>query len=99
MDMKLAALKTIKYVAKTQGDIIDVEKVQSFLPELIALLRDRNTSVKCTSEITLGFMLQLHKNDELFDVSLLYIVYQKTFYPGTIGILTGARQTEKRKIP
>jgi hypothetical protein len=70
-DIKLASLKTIKYVSKTVAEVLDFDKVRLLLPEFTTLLRDRNTAVKATSELTLGFMLQLHKNDQLFDVSML----------------------------
>ena len=68
-DIKLTALKTIKYISKTVEEVLDFDKVRLLLPEFTVLLRDRNTAVKATAELTLGFMLQLHKNDQLFDVS------------------------------
>ncbi|XP_066921395.1 stalled ribosome sensor GCN1-like, partial [Clytia hemisphaerica] len=66
-DIKLTSLKTIKYISKTEEAVLDFNKVKNFIPELVALLRDRNTAVKSSAELTLGFMLQLHRNDQLFD--------------------------------
>jgi len=66
-DIKLAALKTIKFVSKTEETVLDFDRVRMFVPEFVALLRDRNTAVRSAAELALGFMLQLHRNDQLFD--------------------------------
>ena len=68
-DIKLAALKTIKFVSKTDETSLDFDRVRMLVPEFVTLLRDRNTAVRSVAELALGFMLQLHRNDQLFDVS------------------------------
>ena len=78
-DIKLAALKTIKYVSKTEDSCLDFDKVRMFVPEFVTLLRDRNTAVRSSAELTLGFMLQLHRNDQLFDVSY-YLPFNRIYY-------------------
>lgn len=67
--MKLAALKTLKYMAKNRPDIMEFDNVQHVIPEFKTLLRDRNTAVRSYSELTLAFVLQLDKSELLFDVS------------------------------
>ena len=69
-DIKLAALKTIKFVAKTEETALDFDRVRMLVPEFVSLLRDRNTAFRSAAELALGFMLQLHRNDQLFDVSI-----------------------------
>ena len=71
MDVKLATLRTVKYVAKTSAESLEFDRLRYLIPELISLLRDRNTAVRSLSELTLAFLLQLHKNDEIFNVSLV----------------------------
>lgn len=67
VDIKLSALKTIKHVSKHVPEVLEFDRVRYVIPEFISLLRDRNTAVRALAELTLAFMLQLHKNDTLFD--------------------------------
>jgi hypothetical protein len=69
-DVKLAALKTLKYMAKNRPDIMEFDNVQHVIPEFKTLLRDRNTAVRSYSELTLAFVLQLDKSELLFDECL-----------------------------
>ena len=67
--MKLAALQTLKHVSKNTPEVINYDVIADMLAELKLLVRDRNTGVRAFAELTFAFVLQVHKNDLLFDVS------------------------------
>jgi len=66
-DVKLAALQTLKHLSLRTPEVINFAMVADLLAELKLLLRDRNTGVRALAELTFAFLLQLHKNDVLYD--------------------------------
>lgn len=66
-DVKIASLETLKHVAKNTPEVLDYTVVSELIPELKLLVRDRNTGVRSFAELTFSFVLQIHKNDALFD--------------------------------
>jgi len=65
-DIKTASLSTLKFVVKRCPDVLPIDSIRSVIGELVSLLRDRNTAVRYLAEVTLAFVLQLDKNDDLF---------------------------------
>lgn len=66
-DVKQAALETIKYISKNAPGVLQLENLKEIIPDLRLLVRDRNTAIRSFAEVTFAFVLQLHKNDLLFD--------------------------------
>merc|ERR1719318_731142 len=65
-DIKTASLSTLKFVVKRCPEVLPIDSIRSVIVELVSLLRDRNTAVRYLAEVTLAFVLQLDKNDDLF---------------------------------
>lgn len=78
-DVKLAALQTLKYIAKNKPDVFEFDNVQHVIPEFKTLLRDRNTGVRSYTELTLAFVLQLDKNDLMYQECLATIPEQSSY--------------------
>ena len=58
---------------QTEETVLDFDKVRMFVLEFVTLLRDRNTAVRSSAELAFGFMLQLHRNDQLLGWACLKI--------------------------
>ena len=69
-DIRITTLNTLRHISKYFPEALKFNIVRHFVTEFPSLLRDRNPGVRSAAEITLAFLLQLHKNDTLFDVSI-----------------------------
>ena len=75
VDVRLASLNTLKHISKQSPHVLTFDKIRYLIPEFISLLRDRNTAVRASAELTLAFVLQLDKNDILFDVRKCFFTF------------------------
>ncbi|XP_047142571.2 stalled ribosome sensor GCN1 isoform X1 [Hydra vulgaris] len=66
-DVRITALNTLRYISKNYPESVQFNTIKHFITEFPLLLRDRNQGVRSVAEITIAFVLQLHKNDLLFD--------------------------------
>lgn len=75
VDVRLASLNTLKHISKQSPHVLKFDRIRYLIPEFISLLRDRNTAVRASAELTLAFVLQLDKNDILFDVRKYFFTF------------------------
>jgi hypothetical protein len=67
-DVKMAALQTLKHLSHRQCQaVLSTQNLQLIINDIVAMLRDRNNSVRALAEYTIAFLLQMDKSDELYD--------------------------------
>ena len=68
-DVRLAAVKTIDYVARKMPSVVESNVLKALLPELVSCCKDRNTSIKAMSEFALISFLSLRDSEQKFEVT------------------------------